>query len=354
MRKMKTKQQIISLISIAALLLTSGVQLLVSKNAHAAQLDNRSLTLSTSQGSASNVTYTLQFDITSAYVLGSVVLEICEEDPLPNQPCTNPVGFDASGVVLSAQTGQTGFVVDGASTINRIVIGRAPLLGAAGTVNYTFTGISNPDTANKTYYARVYTYASSDGTGTNIDDGGIAFAIANQVGINTEVPPYLLFCVGQTITGFNCATANGNFLDLGELSRVATRASSGQMVTATNAAYGLGITVNGTTLTSGNNTITALVPPQASNTGTPQFGMNLRDNSNPNIGSDPAGLGSVTPTAGYNIPNQFKYVNGETVASTATTSDLKKFTFSFIVNISAGQQPGVYTTTIIFNCLANF
>ncbi len=347
-------KRLISFIIIAALLLTSGVQLLMQQKITAAQVDNRSLTLSSSVGDATNVDYTLSFTLTSAYSLGSIALEICEEDPLPNQPCTSPAGFDASSAALTSQSGQTGFTINGNTTINRIVIGRPPAMGAAGTVSYRFSGITNPTLANHTYYARIYTYGSADGTGASIDDGGIAFAINNQVGINTEVPPYLYFCVGQTIGGLDCDNASGSFLDLGEFSTNSAKTSTGQMLVATNAAYGLGISVNGATMTSGNNTVPALASPTGSNPGTSQFGMNLRDNGNPNVGSDPVGMGSANPTASYNIPNQFKFVSGDTVATTTTTSDLRKFTFSFIVNINNNQQPGIYNTTVMFICLANF
>ena len=126
------------------------------------------------------------------------------------------------------------------------------------------------------------------------------------------------------------------------------------MLIATNAAYGAGVTMNGTTLQSGNNTIPALVVPTGQTPGISQFGVNLRNNTNPNVGDDPVGPGLATVSAGYNTPNQYKYVAGDQVISSVTTTDLRKFTMSFVTNINQNQSPGVYSTTISFICLANF
>lgn len=87
----------------------------------------------------------------------------------------------------------------------------------------------------------------------------------------------------------------------------------------------------------------------APSTGTEQFGMNLVDNSSPNIGSDPVrqpdntfANGEAAP--GYNSPNNFKYVVGDIIARSGTGRawGQTNFTISYIANISNITQAGVY------------
>ena len=96
--------------------------------------------------------------------------------------------------------------------------------------------------------------ATDDASGPASDYGGIAFNITDdQPGGLTTVPPYLIFCTGTTIGGLNCANANGDFIDFGELSSQPASSGSSQLLVATNAEFGYNVTISGTTMTSGNN-----------------------------------------------------------------------------------------------------
>lgn len=337
----------------AVLLGLPGAQLFVFSHASAGLVTSRSLRLSTSAAAATGVTYTLSFTTSGSYNFGSVRLELCSEDPLPNQPCSVPTGLDTTFANLGSQTGVSGFTIK-SITATEIVIGGLPVALNNAPVSFQILNMTNPLSPNTTNFGRIYTYASDDGSGPSIDDGGVTFATASQVSINTEVPPYLQFCVAQVIAGLDCSNAAGYLVDVGELSRLSPKIGEAQMLLATNAAYGAGVTVNGTTLQSGNNVIPALAAQTGQTPGVSQFGMNLRNNSNPNVGDDPVGPGVATVSAGYNTPNQFKFVAGDSVIGTSTTTDLKKFTISFVTNINQNQAPGVYSTTISFICLANF
>src|SRR5690606_21712791 len=131
-------------------------------------------------------------------------------------------------------------------------------------------------------------------------------------------------------------------------------AATSQFVLATNAGSGLTVTIPGTTLTSGNNTIQALSPNGVSSPGSSQFGVNLRANNSPSAGAEPNGPGTATVRPAYNTPNVFRFVNNESLVSTNTTSDNRKFTITYMANVSGNQAPGVYATTMSFICLANF
>jgi hypothetical protein len=260
--------------------------------------------------------------------------------------------MDASTANLSDQTGETGYTIQ-SQTNNSIILTRIPVTPATGTPStYTFDGIKNP-TAIDTFFVRITTYASQDATGGYTDFGGVANAITTGVAINGEVPPYLRFCVGLSITG-DCSTAEGNLIDLGTLSTTHVSTGSSQMLAATNAEQGLVIVVYGTTMTSGNNVITPLGNPTPSAPGNSQFGLNLRANSSPPIGGEPSGGGTAAPATRYNTPNRFAFVSGDTVAQSADVTDNRKFTVSYIVNVTPAQQPGVYTSTLTYICSATF
>jgi len=92
------------------------------------------------------------------------------------------------------------------------------------------------------------------------------------------------------------------------------------MAASTNAGSGYVITVNGATLTSGGNTITAMNAATTSVPGTGQFGLNLKANSTPSVGTEVAPAANGTnyrgqAAAGYSTADTFKFTTGDTVAN---------------------------------------
>lgn len=285
--------------------------------------------------------------------VGSVSLEFCSNSPIIGEVCDIPVGLDLSAAILAAQTGETGFSLHTNTTANRVVLTRPSTNPASVPSTYQFDNVTNPTDVG-TYYIRLQTYASDDGTGTEIEFGGIAIAINQPFDVSGEVPPWLEFCVGVTITNFDCASANNFFIDFGFLSTTQARFATSQFVAGTNAEFGYNVTLAGTTLTSGTNTIPGLLSPDSSLPGTSQFGINLRANSSPNIGDNVVGAGSAAPDIKYNTVNQYAYTEGDIIASVSDADAMRKFTVSYITNISPAQAGGVYATTISYICLANF
>jgi hypothetical protein len=321
----------------------------------APQVQERFDKISDSDASAT-ATHQLGFRYTDfANAVGSVSFEFCSNSPIPEIACVPPTGLDTTGASLVSQTGQTGFTISAVSTVNRLVIQRTPQVPSGGTATstYEFTNVINPDTVGS-YYVRIQTFSSQNGSGLALEDGGLVFVVVRQFNVTTEVPPYLTMCAAVTIVDLDCNTATSYFIDLGELPKNSPKAASSQMVAATNAGGGYSISLAGTTLTSGNNSIPPLVALGGSAPGTSQFGLNLRVNSNPAIGADPIGPGAAGVTSDYAVPNQFKFLPGDAVVSSAGTSDLRKFTVSYLTNVSAAQAAGVYATTVSFIALANF
>ena len=318
----------------------------------AAELGPRSQETSDSTAGKTGVTYNISFQITTPGALGSVEIEFCSNSTFPTDVCVAPTGMDASNAVFSMESGVSGFLLRSA-TANEIVISRPPTPTLAVAADLIFDNITNPGTMGS-YYTRVLTFPSNDASGAYTDSGGMAFAINANINVQAQVPPYLLFCTGNTITGTDCSSASGDFVELGALTTTHTSSGASQMVIATNAQSGYNISVNGGTLTSGNNTIASLTAASPPQTGVSQFGINLRANTKPNIGSDPSGIGVGMPTPNYNQPNLYTYNDGDTVASASGVADYRKFTVSYIVNISKQQPAGIYASTFTYVALANF
>lgn len=86
--------------------------------------------------------------------------------------------------------------------------------------------------------------------------------------------------------------------------------------------------------------------------GTEEFGINLVDNSNPDIGSNSLNVpdGSFADgevVTGYNTPDQFKYAQGDIIARSAANATNQAvgrtdYTISYIANISSITEAGSY------------
>lgn len=323
-----------------------------SVSAQSATLATRSLKLASSTPGA-NTRYEVSFSGQAQPALGSIKIEFCSNTTLFALTCNPPAGFSAAGAVLSSQSGEVGFSIHPSSTANMIVLSRPPAASGTALSAYNFDNIQSASAVG-TQYARYSSYAADDGTGTILDYGGVAYALAPLLSLSTEVPPYIELCVGNTIASVSCSSVTGNYLNLGQLSATAPRAGTTQMVISTNASNGYIITMSGRTLTAGTNAINALTSPTTSQPGVNQFGVNLRDNSQPDSGSNPSGPGAGNPASDYNIPNRFLFRPGDTVASSSAAENYRKYTTTYLVNISSQQPAGIYTGTYTYTGFGNF
>jgi hypothetical protein len=104
-----------------------------------------------------------------------------------------------------------------------------------------------------------------------------------------------------------------------------------------------------------NSTYTMASPstPTASSAGTEQFGINLVANNScggtlpGSLGASPVQVPDSTfsfgvAASGYNTACQFKYVNGQTIASSSQSSGETDYTISYIMNISNLTRGGTY------------
>lgn len=339
---------------VVALLTAGAAPLFISSSANAALLEMRSVQLSDPTAGAADVAYKFGFTTSTGASIGSIKFTICSNYLYePTDTCTPPSGFDASAATLTASSGVTDFTLVPPASPNALILSRpvaAPV--SPQPLTYDFADIVNPNYIGS-FYVRITTHTSLDASDAEVDFGNVVFGTTLDITITTEVPPYLLFCVGLTIEGFNCGTAEGGVLNFGELSARQTRTATSQMLASTNAAFGYSVTMAGNTMTAGNNVIPAMNG-GPSVLGTSQFGLNARANSSPAVGAEPFGPGLTMPAAQYNAPNNFRFKSGEIIASSGTTDDYRKLTVSYIVNRSVSQEPGRYVATISYICLANF
>lgn len=316
---------------------------------NAAQLTSRALTLGSSTPSAST-THKFDFTIPASNSIGSIKFQYCTT---ASGTCTMPTGLSTTSATLSAQSGATGFTLNNTTNGSPYITRTAS--SSSGAVSYTLSGVTNPSATNTTFYVRITTYASTDTTGGVTDSGTVAASTANQITVNASVDETLVFCTGTSgITSSSCAGATGNTVNLGSLTSTSTGSGTSQIGISTNANSGSAVTVNGSTLTSGANTIPALATQTASTQGTAQFGLNLRQNTTPAVGADPAGSGTATPTANYNTADQFRFVTGDQVASKASADNFRLFTVSYIANVAGNTPAGAYTTNMTYVGTATF
>lgn len=326
---------------------------------NAAQLTSRSVTLSSSAAGGSSVSYTFGVTPAASTTIQSINIDFCDSASGSCNPSTStgvPTGLSTTGASLSSTSGLgTGGTWTGSFATNgRLRITNSSNTGAPSASTITFGGITNPTTTNTTYYMRITTYSDAAYT-TAIDTGTVAASTASQITVSASVDETLTFCTGTSgVTSSSCAGATGTSVNIGTLSTSSTGTGTSQLGAATNAGSGYAITVAGSTLTSGSNTISAMSPAATSTQGSEQFGMNLVANTTPAVGSNPAGSGSGAPATGYDTADTFKFSSGDTIASNAGVDNFRLFTVSYIANIASTTEPGSYQTALTYVCTATF
>ena len=347
---MKKQKQINIRRALLSLVLAAAVTLWNWQYTAAATLTARTLTLGSSAASAVT-THKFDFTVASTNSVGSIKFQYCTT---PSGSCTKPTNLTTTSATLNNESGATGFsmvnTTDGSPYLTRT----AASVSSGTAVSYTLGTITNPNTANTTFYVRITTYSGTDGSTGAVDDGTVAASTASQITLTGTMPETLVFCVGTSIVGTDCNTVSGNAINFGFFSPVSASTGTSVMAISTNAGSGYSITVNGTTLSSGANTIPALAAQSASSPGTSQYGLNLVANTVPSVGATRTGDTNGNPTANYGTTNQFRFVSGDSVASSSQSTNSTAFTASYLVNVEGKQPAGVYTATMTYIATATF
>lgn len=365
---------------VIVLLFATILPALIPTNASAAQITTRSLTLQanganggSAPGVASN--HYFQFTQPGGSTIGSIQFEYCTTaaNSVATPACVAPTGLDLTSSTLGAETGVTGFTKNNIA-VNSVYLGRAPAaIGTNVATTYRLDGVINPTAVNgETFFVRITTYATNNATGGSTDAGNVAAATNRPIVITGTMPESLVFCTGESI-GLNvgvpdCSTVTTGSITFDQLfSPVDTSSTQSQMAASTNAGAGYSITVNGSTLTSGANTISAMNTAAVGVRGTSQFGLNLKLNT---VTTTTVARGiEVAPAAngtnykgqaftGYEVADTFKFTSGDPVAKSdnggAGGTDAQIFTVSYIANVPGSQPAGTYTSTLTYICTPTF
>lgn len=317
------------------------------------RFENRSLFMQSVTPGATT-SYELSLNYMTLEPVGSLELLFCVS-PVPQDPCVIPPGFSATGAVLSEQSGEVGFSLSQTSQ-NRLVLSRPSVMiaGSGLKSTYKFDNITNP-TNLSSFSIRIKSHSSSDASGPQIDFGSVKGQTGDGITLMTQVPPMLIFCAAQEVQD-NCSGTNETyFSDMGTLSVDDTLTAQSQFAVGTNASGGFAVTVSGAPLSAGTNIIDGVASPTASLIGSNQFGINLVENDELGVGQAPEGTwANALPAPDYEQPNKFKYVDGDVIAFSPNVSLMKKFTVSYVVNVSPNLKAGVYTTTINYIASGRF
>ncbi|NCQ54404.1 hypothetical protein COV88_00165 [Candidatus Saccharibacteria bacterium CG11_big_fil_rev_8_21_14_0_20_41_19] len=374
---MSGKYKLLRLFVSVLLLVTTVSTAFGGQSALAAQITARSLQLQAGVADGGSkasgvVNHFYTFTIPTTGNVGSIQFLYCTT---ASGTCTTPTGLATTAATLNGtQTGATGFTLGTTPTVDGApYITRAPSsVTGPQVVTYKLDGITNPSTANQTFYVRISTWTLADLGGASTDAGVVAASTASQIILTGQMPESLIFCAGATISAPggipDCSTATSGAISFNQLfSPVDTAYATSQMAASTNAGSGYNITVNGTTMTSGSNTVTAMNSADISRRSVSQFGLNLMDNTpdavTPDVGTAITAASNGTDLraqalAGYSTDGTFKFTPGESVADSANggagPTNAQIMTVSYIVNVAGSQAAGTYTTTLTYICTATF
>ncbi|HVQ43373.1 MAG TPA: hypothetical protein VMT30_00180 [Candidatus Saccharimonadia bacterium] len=344
--------------------------------ASAAQITARSTTL-TSSAAAASTSYAFTWTGPTATTVKGIKFQVCDS-PLQQTTCAAP-----SSASIATATFQTtaptsaalsSFAISGTQNATQVIISNAT--GTAGNATFTaqFNAVTNPNTANLSYYTRITTY-SDTGASAELDFGAMAVSTARQISLAANVQESLTFCVGTSGTGCGGGGLTGTTVNLGvgsdnvlssstpsggiSLMAVDTNATTGYVITyITTSPGGTGGTACAGSLSSSNDCITDFGGTAGTFVaGTGKFGINLRDNATPNIGADISGSGSGAVSAPYNTIDNFAFQAGatpRTVASSTGPTVPNLYTVAYAAQAGNTTKPGAYSATFTWVATGTF
>ncbi len=236
----------------------------------------------------------------------------------------------------------------------------AVLVLAAGVVGVVgaMTNTVYAETSSSANY-RVNEVQFGIGSGTNICSGAYCSTMSvgdmtvgrtrsdgygAWAGFNTTTEPYLE------------VTATGGNHDLGTLDIDRTAVATTQVSVRAFMASGYVMQITGESPSQGSHRLVNLTTPSTSHQGAEQFGVNLRDNSAPDVGANTEQIPSSEfsfgkPADDYDTPDLFKYINGDIVAGSDRSSGETVYTISMIINVSnvtpGGKYTGAYSAVVV-------
>lgn len=182
---------------------------------------------------------------------------------------------------------------------------------------------------------------------TNLHVGNTSAYTTKICATATGVSQSLTFSISDNSIGFGTLVASGARYATGDTNGSSSDSADAHTISvATNASSGYAMTLNGTTLTSGANTVSAIGGTAvASSVGTEQFGTRLIVNSGTGSATSPyASANWALDTASF--PDEVASGSGDGVTT--------EFGVRYIGNISASTENGSYSSTLTYTVTATF
>jgi len=180
------------------------------------------------------------------------------------------------------------------------------------------------------------------------DTGNITVEILNddQVSVSATVTQSISFTISDSSIGFGTLSSSAARWATGDTSGAGSETEAHTLVVGTNASNGYTISLNGTTLTSGLDTILAIGNTNtASSTGSEQFGLRMTASG---------GVGAVSApytASGYAFDS---VAFPDDVAASAGASADTTYSVRYLANIAAATEAGSYSSTLTYLASANF
>jgi hypothetical protein len=251
LKKFRPVEYIASAIVVVMATLTP---LLLVPSADAAQILNRSLSISSAVPSATSVTYTVGdgtngFKFGSSHIVKGMKFLVCTTAV---GTCTAPSGFSwasSGGYTLTNWQDATAFTKDvtnqndcdgtSNSTLCLSRSGAATPENTSSNHKIVVTGVVNPNSTNCSsnpncsFFVRMTSYTNATYTGGSITDTGtVASSTVQTLTVNAAVAEVLNFCVGSTTIndatstpGADCTAIGGTSLNIGTLDTGSTNVS---------------------------------------------------------------------------------------------------------------------------------
>lgn len=206
------------------------------------------------------------------------------------------------------------------------------------------------------------------GPGGNLESGSSSYSLepgqqttGNPGGVGESESTSYKTQSGNTTTSeprLTCSVNSGS-LNFGGLSTSVTATGTANFSVLNYTAYGYNVSILGASPTNGSYQLSSLSSNSTSTAGTEQFGINLRNNTSPDIGADhqqvpSSDFSSGVVGANYNVVDSFRYVPGEVIAYAPKSSGQTDYTISYIVNTSINTPGGQYTSNQTLLCTGTY
>ncbi len=249
----------------------------------------------------------------------------------------------ANGATLTANANDPTY--SGATVVNQTYVESNNFTNSVAAIlssqagKWDFSLIDNGASSDTSYCFRV---VKSDGS--LLDDYSNIPEITTAAGGGA---PTLSFSISDNSIGFGTISFSGASYATGDLNGSSSEVEAHTITASTNASSGYILTVNGTTLTSGANTITAIGSSNTiSSPGTEQFGLRINATGGNGVVTAPyAASGFAFDTSSF--PDEVASdPDGDDVATT--------YSVRYLGNVGATTEAGIYNATLTYVITAGF